>query len=114
VPARKDPDAPLQANLYVVGRFLDRLAEPGRSWTKASLQAACGVNYDIFRRYLELLEGKGYLAVTKTTIRLTREGSAIRAQLQGLLSEFLARPPGGGRDAPSPKGEAVSVPGDPS
>lgn len=94
MPARKDPDAPFQANLYVVGRFLDRLAEPGRAWTKASLQPACGVNYDIFRRYLELLEGKGYVTVSKTAVKLTKDGLAMREQLQGLLAEFLAAPPG--------------------
>ena len=94
MPARKDPDAPFQANLYVVGRFLDRLAELGRTWTKASLQSACGVNYDIFRRYLELLEAKGFAVVTKSTVKLTREGLAMRVQLQTLLAEFLASPPG--------------------
>jgi predicted transcriptional regulator len=102
LPARKDPGTPFQANLYVVGRFLDRLAEPGRAWTKASLQPACGVNYDIFRRYLELLEGKGYVVVSKTAVKLTKDGFAMRAQLQGLLSEFLSAPPGVRAAEPTP------------
>ena len=99
MPAPRSDDAPFQANLYVVGRFLDRLSQSGKSWTKASLQAACGVNYDIFRRYLALLEGKCFVVVSEAgRVALTKQGSAMRDQLRGLLAEFLASPPG--TDAP--------------
>jgi len=43
-----------------VARFLERLAEPG-PWTRSRLQRAVGVNYDVFRRYLDLLVAKGHV-----------------------------------------------------
>lgn len=96
MPHAKHPDAPFQPNLYVVARFLDRLAE-GKAWTRASLQSACGVNYDIFRRYLDLLTARGFLHATPDgRLCITAQGVAWRHQLRVVLDDFLAMPPGGG------------------
>lgn len=79
---------PFKPNLYVVARFLDRLAQ--QAWTKSALQRACGVNYDIFRRYLELLQAKGFVAVKANRITMTPAGADMRMQLRTLLTEFIA------------------------
>lgn len=94
MPARKPPDAAFAPNLYVVARFLDALAEPDATWTRSALQAAVGVNYDVFRRYVEFLAAKGYLAVRgegrgAETLVLTAEGRAVREELRGLIARFL-------------------------
>lgn len=79
VPPIERPD------LYVLARFLDRLSrppgEPRAEWTKARLQLAVRVNYDLFRRYLAFLESKRMVTIApnergRITVRLTAEGEA--------------------------------------
>lgn len=85
-----------QPNLYVVARFLDALARPEAALSRAQLQAAVGVNYDILRRYLAFLGSKGYV-VADDTVRLTAEGRRVRAELRAWIDRFLGeeRAPGG-------------------
>jgi predicted transcriptional regulator len=94
MPAKKPPDAPFAPNLYVVARFLDALAQPDATWTRSALQAAVGVNYDVFRRYADFLVAKGY-AVARgegrgaETLALTAQGRAVRGELRGFIARFL-------------------------
>ena len=103
MPAPKPPDAPFLPNLYVVARFLDALARPDVVLGRSQLQAAVGVNYDVLRRYLELLERKGYVTLHAgergaDAVRLTAEGRRVREELRSWLAAFLegsdmTRPP---------------------
>lgn len=78
-------------NLYVVARFLDALHEGPR--TRSELQAATGVNYDIFRRYLSFLEERGYaVARPDRDVALTPAGARVREELRAWISRFLAPP----------------------
>lgn len=115
MPAPKKPDAPFQPNLYLVVRFLDALARPDVETTRAQLQAAVGVNYDIFRRYLAFLEGKGLVSVRGAglrggeTIVLTREGRDVRDELRGWIGRLLGDQPfasGAPRDTRRPEPDA--------
>lgn len=56
---------PVRPDLYVVARFLDRLAQPGAGYTRSRLQAAVRLNYDLFRSYLRWLEEKGFVRTVK-------------------------------------------------
>lgn len=95
MPARRDPEEPFRPNLYVVARFLDALHEAPR--TRSQLQAAVGVNYDILRRYVEVLEVRGLLRVDEDgTLRATAEGRRVRAELRAWIERFLGPPDGGG------------------
>lgn len=80
-------------NLYVIARFLDRLADPGTTWTRSSLQPAVRLNYDIYRRYLAFLEEKGWIEWKETArspeIRLTEEGRAARGDLLSWLNDVF-------------------------
>lgn len=82
--------APWRPNLYVVARFLDALHEGPRS--RSDLQAAAGVNYDIFRRYLAFLGERGYVALGDQTVTLTAAGLRVRTELRAWLAEFLQGP----------------------
>lgn len=82
-----------QPNLYVVARFLDALSRPDVALSRAQLQAAVGVNYDIFRRYLVFLESNGYL-VADETVRLSADGRRVREELRSWLDRFLRPEPG--------------------
>ncbi|HEX2021262.1 MAG TPA: hypothetical protein VHH36_01000 [Candidatus Thermoplasmatota archaeon] len=110
MPARKEADAPFQPNLYVVARFLDVLAAPDRTWTRSQLQLAVGVNYDIFRRYLDFLGARGYLVVDDAgAVRLTADGRRVRGELLAWIGRFL-----GAGGAPEPGAAARPPPnGDP-
>lgn len=101
MPAAKPPDAPFRPNLYVVARFLDALARPGADLGRGQLQAAVGVNYDVFRRYLAFLVRKGYvIVVSGDLVRLTGEGRRVRDELRAWLAAFLE---GGDMRAPAPQ-----------
>lgn len=92
---RVDEDPPDKPDLYVVARFLDRLAETGADHNKSSLQTATRVNYDIFRRYLALLEAKGWIRWEpregrgQDRIRLTEAGHEAYRELIGWIREAL-------------------------
>jgi hypothetical protein len=92
------PAAPFRPDLYVVARFLDRLCEPGASWTKSSLQPAVRLNYDQYRRYLEVLQARGWLEVgpgkaRSPAVGITKEGRAARDRLFAWLGDLFGRPP---------------------
>lgn len=101
MPARKPPEARFKPNLYVVARFLDALAEPERAPTRSQLQAAAGVNYDIFRTYLDFFERKGYARVREDgTVVATAEGRRVRAELRAWIAAFLEAEAPPDRDPP--------------
>lgn len=87
-------DPPKRPDLFVVARFLGRLAEPGAEHTRSSLQRAAGVNYDVFRRYLKLLEDRELVRVEAVDegsdrIRLTRAGRDARQELVAWLQDVF-------------------------
>lgn len=90
MPAPKPPDAPFKPNLYVVARFLDALSASPTTLTRGQLQAAAGVNYDIFRAYLAFFEQKGYARVREDgTVVPTESGRRVRAELRAWIARFL-------------------------
>lgn len=107
MPAAKPPDAPFRPNLYVVARFLDALARPDEpAPTRSALQAAVGVNYDVFRRYLDLLARKRYVTVHEgprgqDSVKLTAEGRRVRGELISWLAVFLETLPGSEEPLPA-------------
>jgi hypothetical protein len=89
---------PFRPDLYVVARFLDRLCEPGTAWTKSSLQSAVRLNYDQYRRYLEVLQARGWLEVgpgkgRSPAVTITKEGRAARDRLFTWLGDLFAGRP---------------------
>jgi len=48
------------------------------------------VNYDIFVRYLELLQARGHLAEGKEGISLSDAGRRLRAELVAWLARLFA------------------------
>lgn len=80
-------------NLYVIARFLDRLADPGTTWTRSSLQPAVRLNYDLYRSYLTFLEEKGWIEWTETArspeVRLTEQGQEARRRLLSWLEDVF-------------------------
>jgi predicted transcriptional regulator len=94
VPAKKAPDTAFAPNLYVVARFLDVLARPDSDFSRSALQAAVGVNYDVFRKYVDFLVAKEYLVARgegrgAETLHLTAGGRAVREELRGVIARFL-------------------------
>jgi predicted transcriptional regulator len=74
----------------VIARFLDVLAQPDRTFSRNQLQVATGVNYDVFRRYVEFLESKGYIATREgAIIVLTADGRRVREELIASIARFL-------------------------
>ena len=86
------PRARGRPDLFVVARMLDRLAE-GPARTAAQLQAAVGLNWDLFRKYCELLEQRGCLQWSDGTsgrvATLTAEGFRARERIDSALREWL-------------------------
>lgn len=110
MPASRPPDAPFRPNLYVVARFLDALARPEGPPTRSHLQAAVGVNYDVFRRYLGFLEAKGYARAEGDHVRLSAAGRRVRAELLGWIAAFLEGSPlAGGLGPQTLKDDGPSV-----
>lgn len=77
---------PARPDLYVVARFLDRLAASPDAFTHARLQAAVRLNYDLYRGYLALLAARGYVRVDTEKdgverVAATPEGRAAHARL---------------------------------
>lgn len=78
-------------DLYVLARFLDALARPGSAWTRAKLQPAVRLNYDLFRRYLAFLVERGWVMETQgpNQLFLTPLGHTARTQLVDWLARWL-------------------------
>lgn len=85
LPRPRPEPPPWKPDLYVVARFLDRLSEPDRAFTRAQLQLAVRLNWDLFRRYLAFLEARGLVAVEKAgerdVVALTAAGRETRRRL---------------------------------
>lgn len=81
-------------DLYVVARFLDRLWTPDAAYTRAQLQMAVRLNYDLFRRYLAFLEENGFVACGPDgkdveRVRLTPAGLAAHKELVAWIRRVL-------------------------
>lgn len=82
---------------YVLARFLDALyheaGTPEVVRSKSSLQRACRVNYDLFRRYLAFCEKQGFVDVRTgegaDEVRLTETGRAAHGRLVGWIRDLL-------------------------
>lgn len=61
--------------------------------SKSSLQRACRVNYDLFRRYLDFCVERGFVIVVEgqasDEVRLTDEGREAHARLVGWIRDLL-------------------------
>jgi len=87
-------------DLHVLARFLAALARPGTSWTRARLQPAVRLNYDLFRRYLEFMAARGWIEEMAADdepsphLRLTPTGQAAHRELLAWLARWLDDAPG--------------------
>lgn len=78
--------APARPDLYVVARFLDALASEPEGHLRTRLQAAVRLNYDLYRRYLALLDARGLLRIAPDKegherVHLTPAGRDAHARL---------------------------------
>lgn len=85
-------------DLYVVARFLERLAEAAEPLKRTDLQLQVRVNYTIFQRYLAWLEQRLYVCRDigddgSERIRLTEKGRIA----YGTLVAWIRDAVGGGR-----------------
>lgn len=87
-------EPPRRPDLYVVARFLDRLVEEPEGMSRARLQAAVRLNYDLYRSYVALLVAKGFARAEEdkegvSRVRITPEGRAAHARLVGWIRDAL-------------------------
>ena len=87
-----EPEPPARPDLYVVARFLDRLAQEPDGVPRTRLQRGVRLNYDLYRAYLSLLGRKGFVRVEEgkegeDRVRLTPEGRAAHARLVGWIRD---------------------------
>lgn len=87
-------EPPARPDLYVLARFLDRLASAHDGFVRAKLQAAVRLNYDLYRSYLALLLGKGLARVEPDKegverVWLTPEGRRAHERLVGWIRDAL-------------------------
>jgi len=65
-------------DLYIVARFLERLWLDGKDHSRADLQAAVGLNYNLFVWYMEWLLRKKLIAIQNSgdreTVVITHKG----------------------------------------
>ena len=87
-------------DLYVIARILDGLWHANGPMLRTHLQVASNVNYDIFSRYLELMQGKGLVSVEDASdghvrVALTAQGAeAYRKVVQWINEVVRGRAPG--------------------
>jgi predicted transcriptional regulator len=98
MPGSPGAAAPPRPDLYVVLRLLEALLRNSNQLSRAALQRDAGLNYTIFVRYLELLEGRGIVATTTASgsevVVLTARGyEAYRFLISG-LTQILGADPG--------------------
>ncbi len=55
----------IKPDLYVVARFLEKLVAGGGQRRKTELQMAVGLNYNVYMKYLEWLEGKNLVSLVE-------------------------------------------------
>lgn len=75
------PPRAWRPDLYVVARFFEKLGEPEADYSRNQLQLAVRLNYDLYRRYLSFLEGKGLIVVEERGVRLTTAGREAHKEL---------------------------------
>lgn len=91
--------APLEKpDLYVVARVLERLWREERPMLKTRLQVATKVNYDVFRKYISWMEGRGLVAVENSPnghehISLTVKGEESYKKLVQWINEVIHEKP---------------------
>jgi predicted transcriptional regulator len=87
MPAAGRPD------LHILARFLDRMGAPGAgSFSRSKLQRAVGLNYDLFRKYLDILLERNLIERTQgktEAFKISQEGQRIRAELLAWLSNLF-------------------------
>lgn len=83
------PEPGWRPDIYVVARFLERLAEPDRSFTRNQLQLAVRVNWDLLRKYLDYLAARGLVSVGEDRVILTKEGHEALASLRAWMQRVL-------------------------
>ena len=93
-----DPGEEWQPDLAVVSRFLAKLwrpdGEPARELSRSRLQAAVGLNYDRFVRYLDAMMAKGLVlngldTKGQSVLRLSPAGRDAYARLATWLREVF-------------------------
>lgn len=58
------PIGDLRPDLYIVARFLERLWLDEKEYKRSTLQAAVGLNYNAYSRYLQWLQIKGLINIS--------------------------------------------------
>lgn len=94
-----DPVPPLERpDLYVVARLLERLWREEEPMLKTRLQVASRVNYDVFRRYISWMEGRGLVAVENSSdghdrVSLTTKGEESYKKLVQWINDVIHQKP---------------------
>lgn len=88
----REPPPPSRPDLYVLARYLDRLADAPEGVPRARLQAAVRLNYDLYRSYLAWLVERGWARVESDgegtdRVWLTPAGRDAHARLVGWLRD---------------------------
>lgn len=91
-------DPPRKPDLYVVARFLDKLSQPGVTYTRSRLQAAVRLNYDLFRSYLALMMDKRFVVAGeekdgKEVFRITPAGLDAYHHLVDWIRDVFGKVP---------------------
>jgi len=90
-----DAPQPLdRPDLYVVARILERLWREEQPMLKTRLQVASRVNYDVFRRYVSWMDGKGLIHIENSSdghdrISLTDKGEEAYRKLVQWINEII-------------------------
>ncbi|MGD9962491.1 MAG: winged helix-turn-helix domain-containing protein [Thermoplasmata archaeon] len=92
------PQALEKPDLYVVARLLERLWREEEPMLKTRLQVASRVNYDVFRRYISWMEGRGLVAVENSSdghdrVSLTTKGEESYKKLVQWINEVIHQKP---------------------
>jgi predicted transcriptional regulator len=87
-------DPPARPDLLVVARILEALTVSDRRLKRTQLQMAAGINYTQLERYLNLLEARGLVVVSKTKpagtyVDLTSAGYSAFVFLRKSIEEIL-------------------------
>ena len=85
-------------DLYVVARLLERLWKEQKPMLKTRLQVASNVNYDVFRRYVSWMDGRGLIAIENSTdgherFSLTPKGDEAYRKLVQWINEVIHQRP---------------------
>jgi predicted transcriptional regulator len=81
-------------DLYVVARLIERLYREEGPMLKTRLQIACGVNYDVFTKYLEWMLHRELVSLVPEDghelVSITAEGEETYRKLVRWINEFIA------------------------